>query len=323
MQAEQSPTFYAAGIPVYGRAILAPMDGYSDMPFRSLARSLGSAISYTQFISAKSVLLGRSKVERHLTYHQNERPVVFQLYGEDPQRLLQAARVLRQCNPDMIDLSLGCASRAVIGRGAGAGLLQHPQKIAQILHLLTTSLDIPISAKIRIGWDESQRNYLEIARIVEDNGGALLAVHARTMTQDYRARADWETIAEVKAAVNIPVIGNGDVSKAADIGKMMAYTGCDAVMIGRAAIGNPWIFAGLERHQVSPSQVYATMLQHMEAMLEFYGAEDGLVRFRKHAKHYLSPYPLPLELRRQLLTSSSPQQFTRLLEQVFQLEGVQ
>jgi tRNA-dihydrouridine synthase B len=323
MQAEISPTFTAGGIPVYGDTILAPMDGYSDLPFRSLTRRMGSAMSYTQFISAKAVINGRPDVKRHLTYRENERPVVFQLYGEDPQRLLRAAQIMRQHNPDMIDLNLGCSSRAVVARGAGAGLLQSPGKIAKIMQTLTQNLDIPVSAKIRIGWDEGQRNYLEIARVVQDNGGALLAVHARTMTQGYRTHADWQAIAEVKAAVNIPVIGNGDVSKAADIARMKSFTGCDAVMIGRAAIGNPWIFARLERDQVSPQQVHETMLQHLESMLDFYGLEDGLIRFRKHAKRYLKLYELPKDLLREMLTSESPEQFIQLLGRVFELEAVQ
>lgn len=320
MQDEISPNFSIGGLQVYGDAILAPMDGYSDLPFRSLARQLGSAMSYTQFVSAKSLLIGRREVERYLAYEESERPVVFQLYGDDPARLLQAALALRQRNPDMIDLNLGCSSKAVVARGAGAGLLRRPKRIAEIMQILTKALDIPVSAKIRIGWDEDQRNYLQVARIIANNGGALLAVHARTQAQAYGGRADWDTIAEIKTSLDIPVIGNGDVRTVADIQKMKAYTGCDAVMIGRAAIGNPWLFAGLDRHQVSTQQVRRVMLQHLESMQRFYGREDGLVRFRKHAKRYISPYPLPVALRRQLLTSTTRQEFISVLEQVISLE---
>ncbi len=316
----KQPTFTVGDLPVYGDTILAPMDGYSDMPFRSLARQLGSAMSYTQFISAKAVMIGRPEVQRYLTYREQERPLVFQIYGDDPQRLLQAARVLRQRNPDVIDLNLGCSSKAVVARGAGAGLLRRPQRIAKIMQTLTAELDIPVSAKIRIGWDDELRNYLEIARVVVDNGGALLAVHARTQAQGYTGRADWDAIAEIKACLPVPVIGNGDVRTVADIQRMKAYTGCDAVMIGRAAIGNPWLFAGLDRHQVTIQQVQQTMLQHLANMQEFYGPEDGLVRFRKHAKRYLSPYPLPPELRRQLLTSETRQEFSDVLARIIALE---
>ena len=320
MQVQKQPTFTVGSLPVYGDAILAPMDGYSDMPFRSLARQLGSAMSYTQFISAKSVLIGRAEVQRYLVYREEERPVVYQIYGDDPQRLLKAALLLRQHNPDIIDLNLGCSSKAVVARGAGAGLLPHPKRIAKIIRLLSNELDIPISAKIRIGWDDTQRNYLEVAQTVADNGGALLAVHARTQEQAYRGQADWDTIAEIKAALPIPVIGNGDVQTVADIQRMKDYTGCDAVMIGRAAIGNPWLFAGLDRHQVSTQQLYQTMLQHLDNMQSFYGRENGLVRFRKHASRYLKPFPLPVDLRKQLLTSSTRKEFIQVLQQVIALE---
>lgn len=319
MQAENSPTFTIGNLPVYGDVILAPMDGYSDLPFRSLARQLGSAMSYTQFVSAKSVLIGRPEVERYLAYDESERPVVYQLYGNDPQRLLQAALLLRQRNPDAIDLNLGCSAKAIVSRGAGAGLLRTPKRIAEIMQSLSNALDIPVTAKIRIGWDEQQRNYLQVARSVAENGGALLAVHARTQAQGYNGRADWDTIAEIKASLDIPVIGNGDVRTVADTQNIKDYTGCDAVMIGRAAIGNPWLFAGLDRHQVTPQQVRQVMLQHLKSMQDFYGREDGLMRFRKHAKRYIGPYPLPVVLRRELLTSTTRQAFIQVLEQVISL----
>ncbi len=310
------PSFHIGPIPIYGRVILSPMDGFSDQPFRSLARRLGSAISYTEFVNAQDVLNTHPHLHLRLAFLETERPVTFQLFDDDPERLLQAALKLRPYNPDMIDINMGCSVRCVSGRGAGAGLLREPAKIARIFRSLSATLDIPITGKIRIGWDEDSLNHTEIARIIEDNGGAAVAVHGRTKSQAYRGNANWDAIAEVKAAVRIPVFGNGDVRLVADIGRMREHTGCDAVMIGRGAIGNPWIFAGLDRHEVSQPQVRQMVLAHLEAMQTFYGADLGLVLFRKHAARYISPYGLTPAQREDLLTSQTAQDFARLLDEL-------
>lgn len=310
------PSFHIGPIPIHGRVILSPMDGFSDQPFRSLARRLGSAISYTEFVNAQDVLNTHPHLHQRLAFLETERPVTFQLFDDDPERLLQAALKLRPYNPDMIDINMGCSVRCVSGRGAGAGLLREPAKIAQIFRSLSTTLDIPITGKIRIGWDENSLNHTEIARIIEDNGGAAVAVHGRTKSQAYRGNANWDAIAEVKAAVRLPVFGNGDVRLVADIGRMREHTGCDAVMIGRGAVGNPWIFAGLDRHEVSEPQVRAMVLAHLEAMQSFYGTELGLVLFRKHAARYISPYGLTPAQREDLLTSQTAEDFARLLDEL-------
>jgi len=317
MMNEPTPTSYIKAIPVYGQTILSPMDGYSDLPFRGLCRQLGSAMSYTEFINAQDVISGhRRDLPPRLVYQEFERPVAFQLYDDDPQRILEAVHLLLPHNPDIIDINMGCSEKNISRRGAGAGLLRTPEKIAQIFSTLTKELDIPVTGKIRIGWDEENLNYLEVAHIIEDNGGSLVAVHGRTRMQAYRGEADWDPIAEIKQAVSIPVIGNGDVKTVADIARIQAHTGCDAVMIGRAAIGNPWIFSGLDREQVPPEMVQETLLDHLQRSLDFYGEERGLVLFRKHANRYLSPYRLPTDLRRRLLTAEQPEQFLALLDHI-------
>jgi tRNA-dihydrouridine synthase B len=311
---ESIPSFLIGSVPVYGRTILSPMDGFSDQPFRSLARKLGSAMSYTEFVNAMDVVNGHSYLEERLRFLEDERPIVFQIFDDDTERLLKAAMILRKRNPDIIDVNMGCSAKTVAGRGAGAGLLRDPHKIADIFSRLTRELDIPVTGKIRIGWDDESLNYLEVAKAVEENGGSLIAVHGRTKQQAYRGEANWEAIAEVKAAVSIPVIGNGDVRKAADIDRMLEYTGCDAVMIGRGAIGNPWIFAGLDREDVTFDQVRGTMLAHLASMLEFYGAERGLILFRKHASRYISPFGLTGEQRENFLTCERPEEFIGLVD---------
>lgn len=316
MVVSQMPTFWVKNIPVHGDLILSPMDGYSDLPFRNLARRLGSAMSYTEFINAIDVLFGHPHLEQKLTYRESERPIVFQIFDDDPDRMVQAALKLRKRNPDIIDINMGCSARSVSGRGAGAGLLRTPEKIARIFSRLTRELDIPITGKIRLGWDDDSRNHLQTARIIEDNGGQLIAVHGRTKKQGYTGQADWDAIAEVRQAVKIPVIANGDVKTVADIDRIKAHTGCNAVMIARAAIGNPWIFSRLDRDQVPVETLRETMLFHLDSMLEFYGPERGLVLFRKYAARYLTPYGLEGDFRQTLMTSETPSQFTRLLDQV-------
>jgi tRNA-dihydrouridine synthase len=170
--------------------------------------------------------------------------------------------------------------------------------------LLSTHLPVPVTGKIRLGWEESQKNYLEIARIMEDNGAALIAMHARTKTQKYGGQADWDAIAELRQAVSVPVIGNGDVQTPADIDCMKAHTGCDAVMIGRAAIGNPWIFARIDKADVAYEDVVAAIRLHLKEMVAYYGEKEGLKLFRKHLKRYLEPFAFVQPLLPQMLTVS-------------------
>lgn len=307
------PAFYVRDIPIHGDLILSPMDGYSDQPFRALCRSLGSAMSYTEFINALDVLQGHPRLSSKLAYLEEERPVVYQIFDSEPARLLEVALRLQELGPDLIDVNMGCSVRCVSGRGAGAGLLREPQKVARIFSLLSRSLRVPVTAKMRLGWDEDNRNYRLIARIVEQNGGALIAVHGRTRSQAYNGQADWGAIAEIKQSVSIPVIANGDVSSVADVARVKAQTGCDGVMIGRAAIGNPWIFSRLDRDQVPAALLQETMQRHLASMLEFYGPERGLVLFRKHAKRYLAPLSLSLDQRQRLLTEEQPVEFLQAL----------
>ncbi|MFM8321957.1 MAG: tRNA dihydrouridine synthase [Chloroflexota bacterium] len=307
------PVFHVREIPIYGDLVLAPMDGYSDQPFRSLCRGLGSAMSYTEFINAIDVTQKHPHLEQKLAFTPTERPVVYQIFDSDPERLLQAALKLAPRGPDIIDVNMGCSDKSVSGRGAGAGLLREPAKIARIFALLTKNLPMPVTGKIRLGWDDGSRNYLEVARIIEDNGGSLVAVHGRTKQQAYGGQADWDAIAEVKAALKIPVIGNGDVQSVADIERIKAHTGCDAVMIARAAVHNPWIFSRLDRADVPPALLRATMLDQLQRMLDFYGSPRGLVLFRKFASRYLAPLGLSTEQRRALLTAETPADFLQLL----------
>jgi len=316
-----TPCFYVGDLPVFGDLVLAPMDGITDSPFRALARQFGSAMSYTEFINGLDIVNQHPYLNERLKFSEEERPIFFQILDNDPQRIVQCALFLRQYEPDGIDINLGCSAKSVVNRGAGAALLRSPQTIAQIFSNLTKILDIPITAKIRLGWNEQSRvrqDYLKIAKVLEDNGAKLIAVHGRTQQQRYGEQADWEAIAEIKQAVRVPVVGNGNVRTPSDIKHMKTITQCDAVMIGRAAIGNPWIFSQREISQVAPSEVLRIMREHLMRMIAFYGMTRGLILFRKHAIQYLRTYPITRDERRQLLTTISPSQFMSCLNTIME-----
>lgn len=292
------------------------MDGFSDWPFRSVCSNLGSAMSYTEFVRAQHIVMAYKQMAPRLKFDEAERPMVFQIYGDDPDEIVQAALMVQDKHPDIIDINMGCPARRVVNGGAGVGLMLQPLKVARIFKKLTKAIDVPVTGKIRIGW-ETCRSYKLIARIVEENGGSLVAIHGRTKEQGYSGDANWDTIAEIRSAVKIPVIGNGDVKTVADIQRLKNYTGCDAVMIGRAAIGNPWIFSGLDRDKVSDQMAYDLVIEHLKRHLNFYGERVGMILFRKHAMQYLKLRWFPRAVRTEIITQNDPQEFLRLIRQAF------
>jgi nifR3 family TIM-barrel protein len=281
------PHFSVRHIPIFGDIILAPMDGFSDLPFRLICRELGSAMSYTEFVSVDELSHKVKRTHRKLIFDPSERPMTFQIYGHEENKLVETAIRLQELGPDIIDLNMGCWVNSISGRGAGAGLLRTPDKIGRIFKRFTESLNRPVTGKIRLGWDADSRNFLDVARTLEDSGAALIAVHGRTKSQAYKGEADWDAIGQVKAAVKIPVVGSGDVRTVADIDRLKRHAGVDAVMVGRAAIGNPWIFARKDRTQVTRAEVVALMRRHLTLNIGFYGNDAGVVLFRKHAARYI------------------------------------
>lgn len=316
-QQSASPDFHVREIPIFGRIILAPMDGVSDLPFRSLARRLGSAISYTEFINAIDIVNGHPDLDRRLQFAEFERPVAFQIFDDDPIRIVDAAQMLLPYKPDFIDVNLGCSAKCVTNRGAGAALLRDPGKIGEIISNLSRALPVPVTGKIRLGWDDQSLNYLDVARTIQDNGGSLVAVHGRTRVQGYTGTARWDPIREIKQVLTIPVVANGDVSTVADIDNILSQTSCDAVMIGRAALENPWLFSRLDRADIPLETVRKMMLEHFEASLAYYGEDRGIVLFRKYAKRLLQPYSIEKEKITSLLTRENPQEFLNRLDQIF------
>jgi len=281
------------GLDITGDLVLAPMDGYTSWPFRSLCRELGSAISYTEFVKAEDVLQRPHYIREKIHFTESERPIFIQIYGNNPETIVEAAQQLQEAGPDAIDINMGCPNRSIAGRGAGAGLMRTPKKAARIMKTLKSTLEVPVTAKIRLGWQDCQN-------------GLLLA----------RGDPDLAALAEIKETLSIPVLGNGGILTTHDIQSMKNATGCDGVMIGRGAVENPWIFSRRMREDIKPIEVQELLLEHLERSLSFYGPENGLVLFRKFAAGYLKPYALDRETRRELLTEVDAGKFKSLVREI-------
>ena len=314
----EKSTFSIGNIPIYGKAILAPMDGISDSPFREICRSMGSAYSVSEFVNALNLINGHPHLEEQLPFSDIERPFAYQIFDNDVPRIVDTAKFLMRYKPDFIDINMGCSNRSVANRGAGAGLMRDPFIVAELFQKLVATLTVPVTAKIRLGWDEHEINFLEIARILETNGCAAISLHARTKKQAYSGLADWDKIGKLVHAVNIPVIGNGDILHHGQISEMMQYTGCKAVMIGRGAIGNPWIFQSISSEQISPAERFQVMKQHLDLMLNYYG-ERGIVLFRKHIKKYLLSASIPIEQVRIAYQFEESEKLAQYLQRVLEV----
>ena len=311
--------FSIGGVTIPGRLLLAPMDGFTDSPFRSMCKEHGAALCTSEFINGIDMMYGHPHLKNQLVFQDNERPFCYQIFDDDPQRLLDAGIKLAERKPDLLDINMGCSARSVSNRGAGAGLLRDPEKIKQIACSLVREVPVPVTAKIRLGWDDRSRNYLEVAKILEDCGISAITVHARTRKQGYQGTADWDAIAEVKTYASIPVIGNGDVQNVEDALRLIKHTSCDAVMIGRASLGNPGVFEGKTRGNISNVELFDGMVQHLQRMTEMYSPRIGTILFRKHLARYLSEHLLSSEIRQKIFSIEEPQALTSEIKFILEI----
>ena len=279
--------------------VLAPLAGITDGPARSLAKEQGAALVYSEMVSAKALWYKDKHTERLLKIFPKEKPIVFQLFGSEPDILAYAARILRDRENAAIDINMGCPVPKVVKNGEGSALLKTPDRIYELVKAVVRDAGKPVTAKIRIGWDCQSVNAVETARAVEAAGAAAIAVHGRTREQYYSGTADWGMIRRVKESVGIPVIGNGDVFTGEDANRMLKETGCDLVMIARGALGNPWIFrdaAAIWKGEEKPAPPTLkdrvdTMLIHLERLLAEKGEYAAVREMRKHVGWYLKGVP--------------------------------
>jgi len=281
------------------RLIMAPMAGITNLPFRLMVRRLGAALVTTEMVSAVGLTMGHSRTLNYLRSGPEEKPLSVQLFGADPDTMARAAQIAVDAGADIVDINMGCPVRKVAKTGSGAALLDRPDRVAALVTAVRLASTVPVTVKIRAGWSPERPMAVETARVVEDCGADAVTVHPRFATQRYAGRADWGVIREVKAALRIPVVGNGDVFRAEDAVKLQMETGCDAVMIGRGAVGNPWIFrqvldleAGREPRGPTLAERRALILEHYRLLAEAVGEHRApymmrglLLRYTKGLRH--------------------------------------
>ena len=305
-------------------AALAPMAGVADRAFRELCRDYGSAVSVGEMVSAKGLCYGDRKSGELLVLGEAERPGAVQLFGDDPDILAEAARRALAWRPDWIDLNMGCPAPKITGSGAGSALMKDPEKAGRIVRAVADAVPLPVTVKFRKGWDAAHVNAVEFARICEANGAAALTVHGRTREQMYQPGADWNIIRAVKAAVAIPVIGNGDVTDAESAAAMYAATGCDLGMVGRAALGRPWVFRQIERYLADGTLLpdppleerMAVLLRHAELAIRYKGEGTAMREIRRHAFAYMKGVRGGADFRRRAGLVSSLEELRTLADEL-------
>lgn len=275
-------------------AFLAPMAGIADVAFRELCTNFGAGYTVTEMVSSKGLTMGDKKSALLLTLGKDEKIAGAQIFGDDPEIMAQAAVKCLAFHPDIIDINMGCPAPKVAMNGGGASLMKNPVLAGEIMKAVSSAVDVPVTAKIRKGWDQDTVNAVKMAEILEKNGAAAIAIHGRTRQEMYSGKADLDIIRQVKSAVSIPVIGNGDIVDEQSAAIMLEKTNCDAVMIGRGALGNPWVFQQINAYltdcrvipKPSLAEKMAVMLKHIERLIEYKGEYTAMREARHHAAYY-------------------------------------
>lgn len=304
-----------------GSVILAPMAGVSDLPFRLLCREQGADLVCMEMVSAKAIAYHNRNTEKLMQIDPEERPVSLQLFGSDPDLMAEIAQQIEERPFDILDINMGCPVPKIVGNGEGSALMRNPKLVEEIVTKVARAIRKPLTVKIRKGFDDAHVNAVEIARIAEASGAAAVAVHGRTREQYYSGKADWDVIRQVKEAVSIPVIGNGDVDSPEKAKALMEETGCDGVMIGRAARGNPWIFreiseylkTGQKTERPSAEEIRAMMLRHARMQVEYKGDYTGIREMRKHISWYTAGMPHSARMRARINSVESFEELEEIL----------
>ncbi len=320
-------SFKIGPIVIENRIVLAPMAGVSNSPFRIMARKMGAGLVFAEMVSDKGLFFNNEKTTKMLYMTDQERPMVQQIFGSDIDTMVKAAKHIELIsNCDIIDINMGCpVPKVAIKSQAGASLMKNPKKVYELVKAVIDHTHKPITVKIRSGWDAYSINAVEVAQAIEAAGACAITVHGRTRSQGYSGKADLAIIKAVKEAVSIPVIGNGDVVDGPSAKKMLDETGCDAVMVGRAALGNPWVFKEilhyLETGEVlqkpSHQTIKNTMIEHLEALIELKGEKTAILEMRSHGPWYLKGLEHASHLRKKLSQTKSKDEFVCHLEAFF------
>ena len=306
------------------QAVLAPMAGVTDLPFRLLCHEQGAGLLSMEMVSAKAISFHNKNTESLMDIDKREHPIALQLFGSDPNLISEVAKSIEERPFDILDINMGCPVPKVVNNGEGSALMKNPKLIGEIIEKTAKAIKKPVTVKIRKGFNDSMVNAVEVARIAEQSGAAAIAVHGRTREQYYSGQADWDIIRQVKEAVHIPVIGNGDVTSPEKAKEMLEQTGCDAVMIGRGAKGNPWIFrqiahyleTGEKLEKPDIEEVKQMMMRHARMQMEYKGGFTGIREMRKHVAWYTTGYPHSARLRNLVNQAESIEELEELINSI-------
>jgi len=315
-------------VTIDNQIVLAPMAGVCDYTFRNIVKSFGCGLIINEMVSDKSIIYGNCKIEELLYMKESERPFCQQIFGAESDTLTQAATYIEEnMKPDIIDINMGCpVAKVAIRSSSGSALLKNPENIHKIVEAVTDAVDTPVTVKIRSGWDEDSINAVEVARIIEESGADAITVHPRTRSQQYEGKSDWNIIKSVKDNVDVPVIGNGDIDSCYKAEEMIEHTGCDAVMIGRGVLGNPWLVSecidyldnNVKPKPVSLNAKLEMVKKHIQELYDFKKPKIALIRSRMHAAYYVKGLYGSINIKKQIFQSKSKDDLINLLEEYFQ-----
>ena len=318
--------FEVGNIKIKNKVVFAPMAGVSNISFRTIIKEMGAGLIYSEMISTMGIKYGSQKTIDLINFNETERPISIQIFGNDVDSFVEAAKYIEDnYHPDIIDINMGCpVPKIALKSQAGSALLKNPDKIYEIVKKVVENTNTPISVKIRSGWDENSINAVEVAQKIEQAGASLIAIHARTRSQGYSGKANWNIIKQVKENVSIPVIGNGDIKTIYDAKKMLDETKCDAIMIGRATLGNPWFIKEcieyIENNKIidSPTNIEKIdMIEHHYELLKKYTSEkQALLEIRMHALWYIKGLPNIKEYKNKITSCKTEQEFKNLLNEI-------
>jgi len=301
--------------------ILAPMDGYTNIPFRLIIKGMGPDLMFTEFVNSDAIIHENKKTLNKIRILAEERPVAIQLFGKNPESMSEAAKIIEQTGPELIDINFGCPAPTVSGHGSGAALLKDLPLLARICESVVNAVDLPVSAKTRLGWDEASTNVFQTAKIFEESGIKMMTLHPRTKSQKFNGTSDWEYIKSIKGSVNIPVIGNGDIVCPEDGLRMFSETNCDGIMIGREAVKNPWIFRQVKElltsgkyENISFEERKKVCLKHYDLSIEYLGNIKGVLEMRKLYQNYFRGLPDIKMFKKRVFESTNPVEVRSIIE---------